>query len=88
MAGSLTAHTSSLHRVYGMHTGRRLLQSQSDPRLFKLRSVFEGEWRSDGDIGRQFAEFDNRDGWARCQFSYAPQNTSKFLHLEIVDGVG
>lgn len=65
-----------------------LQQATPDPLVFKYQPIFEGNWISQVQ-NKQFNEFANTKGWARCQFAYrTPDPTStKMFFLEVVDGV-
>lgn len=65
----------------------RVLQTQSEPRLFKLATIFEGTWNSASGQNKQFGEYDHNTGWTRCQFSSAARNNSKYFIIEVVNGV-
>lgn len=64
-----------------------LIWLDSEPLIFLYRPVFEGHWISKGPNIKQFGEFDQESGWARCQFSLIGKDNWKFFFLEIVDGV-
>lgn len=84
---SVTALTVD-HTKTDVYThSKRILESDSDPRVFGLRTVFEGSWRSSNSKDKQFGDFDKATGWTRCQFSYAQHNASKYLYLEVLNGV-
>lgn len=63
-------------------------QQTDEPAIFKFQPIFEGNWIAEGSQ-KQFNEYENKKGWARCQFAHRtpdPSSTKMFL-LEIVDGV-
>lgn len=67
---------------------KTLGQQTKDPAIFKYQPVFEGNWVPNLP-SKQFDEYTNSKGWARCQFAYRnpdPSSTKMFF-LEIVDGV-
>lgn len=63
------------------------LGSLNEPLLFLERPVFEGHWVNIGESIKQFGDFENLEGWVRCQFTYIGQNKWRFFVMEIVDGV-
>lgn len=67
---------------------KNLGQQSKDPSVFKYQPVFEGNWVSNLPA-KQFDEYTNTKGWARCQFAYRSidPSSSKMFFLEIVDGV-
>ena len=67
---------------------KNLGQQTKDPAVFKYQTVFEGNWVSNLPT-KQFDEYTNSKGWARCQFAYRSLDPSspKMFFLELVDGV-
>lgn len=64
-----------------------LFDEQSNPRLFKLRAMFEGNWRSAYHDMKQFGEYEVTTGYARCLFVTTMPQSTKYLYVEIADGV-
>lgn len=82
-----SATSKNMHTQSPSNISTHLYDAQSDPRLFKLRTMFEGNWRSADRSIRQFGEYAVDTGYARCLFVTMMPKTTKFLYIELAEGV-